>query len=94
MQSIWRLISYSTHSRAFEGEFIFFISIFIPSLSEPLGRTEMFTSQRICPFSMSQSEIPAKEIVFLSEFRYAKTSSPECMSGSETISISGVPALL
>ena len=48
---------------------MFFISIFTPSSSEPFGRTEMLTSHLICPFSMSQSEIPANDMVFFREFR-------------------------
>ena len=68
-QSICLLISYSTHSRALEGEFMFFISIFTPSLSDPFGRTEILTSHLICPFSMSQSEMPANDMVFFREFK-------------------------
>ena len=80
--------------RTCEVELMFFISTFTPNFSLPTGRIDTLTSQRICPFSMSQSEMPAAEIVLRSDVRYAKTSSDECMSGSETISMSGVPARL
>lgn len=48
---------------------MFFISIFTPSLSDPFGRTEILTSHLICPFSMSQSEMPANDMVFFREFK-------------------------
>ena len=75
-------------------ELRFFSSTLVPSFVSPTGRTEMFASQRSCPFSMSQSEIPAYTIAVRSAVRYAKASSAVCMAGSDTTSISGVPARL
>ena len=39
--------------------FMFLISTFVPSASEPSGRSETFTSERMLPSSRLQSETPA-----------------------------------
>ncbi|OPZ74203.1 MAG: hypothetical protein BWY82_00804 [Verrucomicrobia bacterium ADurb.Bin474] len=72
----------------------FLSSTFVPSFVVPTGFTLTFASQRICPFSMSQSEIPAFCSVLRSDVRKAKASSGENRSGSVTISIKGAPARL
>ena len=41
-----------------EKEFMFLISVRVPSFSEPFGRTEIFTSQRSEPSCILQSETP------------------------------------
>ena len=39
-------------------EFMFLISVRVPNASLPAGRTEIFTSQRIEPSCILQSETP------------------------------------
>ena len=59
MHSRWRLASCSSAAWMPENEFMFFISTFVPSFSEPTGRMEMFTSERMFPSSRLQSLTPA-----------------------------------
>ena len=75
-------------------ELRFFISVRVPSSSEPMGRTDRFTSQRSEPSCILQSDTPRYSSVLLSFSRYAMTSSPERKSGSVTISMSGTPQRL
>ncbi len=70
---------------------MFLSSVFVPSAVWPRGRTDTLASQRSDPFSMSQSETPIVWSVFLSRPRNASACSGERMSGSVTISTSGVP---
>ena len=73
---------------------MFFNSVFVPYSVEPIGRIETFASARSEPFSMSQSEAPIATTVARSSVRKRRASSGERMSGSETISSSGVPTRL
>ena len=75
-------------------EFMFLISTFVPSFASPFGRIDMLTSERMLPSSRLQSETPAYTSISLSAVRYAIASSADSMSGSETISMSGVPPRL
>ena len=73
---------------------MFFNSVFVPYSVEPIGRIETFASARSEPFSMSQSEAPIATTVARRSVRKRRASSGERMSGSETISSSGVPTRL
>ena len=75
-------------------EFMFLSSVFVPSSVDPAGRTETLASQRIEPFSMSQSDTPIVRSVLRSSARNATACSGERRSGSVTISTSGVPQRL
>ncbi len=75
-------------------EFMFLISVLVPNLSLPSGRTEMFTSQRIEPSCILQSETPMLRMTCCSFSTYSLASSIERISGSDTISISGTPPRL
>ncbi len=75
-------------------EFIFFSSTLVPNVVSHFFLIEIFTSQRICPFSKSASEISLYQRVRCTSLRNSHTSSSEEKSGSVTISISGVPARL
>ena len=76
-------------SRTNEIELRFFSSTLVPSLLSPTGRMEMFASQRIWPFSMSQSEIPPCTMIVRNTVRKANASSALRNTGSVTISMSG-----
>ena len=58
MRSICRLASYSMARAMALKELRFFISVRVPSSSEPAGRTDRFTSQRREPSCILQSETP------------------------------------
>ena len=75
-------------------EFMFFSSVRVRSSSEPAGRTETLTSKRIEPFSSSASEMPSSTTVWRSSWRKRLATSAEWISGSVTISSSGVPPRL
>ncbi len=75
-------------------EFMFLSSVLVPSSVSPRGRTEMLASQRSEPSSMLQSLTPSVSIVFLSSVRNRFACSGVRMSGSVTISTSGVPTRL
>ena len=57
--SSWRSISTSIAFAIAFREFRFFSSVLVPSSLLPFGAMEMFTSQRIEPCSILQSQIPA-----------------------------------
>lgn len=44
-------------------EFMFLISVRVPSFSSPAGRTDTLTSQRMDPSCIRQSEIPMYFII-------------------------------
>ena len=90
--SIWRSTSRAIASSINLKEFRFLVSVRVPSFSSPLCRTEMFTSKRIEPCDISPSQIPNAMTRECSFFAKATASSELLISGSETISISGVPA--
>ena len=92
--SRWRMASYSRAACMPLKVFMFFISTFTPSSFAPAGRMEMFTSERMFPSSRLQSDMSAYVSISFSADRYAIASSAEAMSGSETISMSGVPPRL
>ena len=75
-------------------EFMFLSSVLVPSSVDPAGRSETLASQRIEPFSMSQSDTPIVRSVLRSSARNATACSGERRSGSVTISTSGVPQRL
>ena len=75
-------------------EFMFLISVRVPNASLPCGRTEMFTSQRMEPSCILQSEMPTQRMTCCRRSTYSFASSIERISGSETISISGTPPRL
>ncbi len=58
------------------------------------GRTETLASQRSEPSSMFTSETPSWRIVSRSSVSHSRASAGSWMSGSVTISISGVPPRL
>ena len=74
--------------------FMFLSSVFVPSSSEPAGRMEMFPSTRREPSSMFTSDTPSWRIVVRSSCAHSRASAAERMSGSVTISTSGVPPRL
>ena len=92
--STWRATSASIPRPMWLNEFMFLISVRVRSSSLPAGRTETFASTRSVPFSISASEIPSATIVWRSSWRNRLASSAEWMSGSVTISTSGVPPRL
>ena len=94
MRSIWRSTSYATAFSIKVKEFIFLISVRVPSTSEPAGRTDTFTSQRIDPSCILQSDTPMYFIISCSFSRYSRISSTLRISGSVTISMSGTPPRL
>ena len=73
---------------------MFFSSVLVPSSSSPRGRTETFASQRSEPWAMSTSETPSWRSVARSSVSHSRACSGEWMSGSVTISTSGVPQRL
>ena len=94
MHSLWRRASYSRAAWMPLKVFMFFISTFVPSFVSPTGRIEMFTSERMLPSSRLQSLTPAYTSISFNAVKYAIASSALDMSGSDTISISGVPPRL
>ena len=77
-----------------EKEFTFFVSVLLHSFSLHSGAIEIFTSHLICPFSISASETWQALIIFWSSFKNSITSSLSWKTGSVTISIRGLQALL
>ena len=75
-------------------EFIFFTSTFVPNFSTPLSRTEILASHLKLPSSIFPSQMSKYLTSFLTSFRYWYASSEDLISGSETISTKGTPALL
>ena len=73
---------------------MFFSSVFVPSLSLPAGRIDTFASQRRDPSSMFTSDTPSWRSVTRSSVRNSWAWAAERMSGSVTISTSGVPQRL
>jgi len=73
---------------------MFLSSVLVPSSSEPTGRTETFASTRSDPSSMFTSETPSWRIVVRRSCAHSRASAAERMSGSVTISTSGVPPRL
>ena len=73
---------------------MFFSSVLIPSSALPRGRSEMFASQRSEPSSMFTSLTPSWRSVERSSFSHSPACSAVRMSGSVTISASGVPPRL
>ncbi len=74
--------------------FMFFSSALVPSSFVPAGRSEMFASQRRLPSSMFTSEAPIWRIVVRSTCSHSRAAAASWMSGSVTISTSGVPPRL
>ena len=75
-------------------EFMFLSSVLVPSSSLPAGRMETLASQRSDPSSMFTSDTPSWRSVTRSSVSHSRACSAERMSGSETISASGVPPRL
>ena len=73
---------------------MFLSSVRVPSSSLPAGRTLMLASQRIWPSSMLHSLTPSSITVWRSCWRNSPAAAGDGMSGSVTISISGVPPRL
>ena len=92
--AIWRSISRSIPRAANANEFMFLSSVRVRSSSEPSGRTLTLTSKRSDPFSISASEIPSSTTVCRSSCRKRRACSAVRISGSVTISTSGVPPRL
>ena len=92
--SAWRSASYAIARSIKVIEFMFFISVRVPSTSLPSGRREIFTSHRIEPSCILQSDTPIYRMMSCSFSTYSRASSGEEMSGSDTISMSGTPPRL
>lgn len=79
-------------------ELTFFVSERVPNFSVPFGRSDRFTSQRICPISMRASDTPSALMTSRSSRTYAFATSgarsPAPSIGLVTISMSGMPARL
>ncbi len=73
---------------------MFLSSVRVPSSSLPAGRTLTLASQRIWPSSMLHSLTPSSTTRLRSCWRNSRAASGEGMSGSVTISMSGVPPRL
>jgi len=65
----------------------------VPNCSRPLGRIEMLTSQRIEPSCIFPLLIPKYRTMRCNSAAYSAASRPVRISGSETTSSSGTPAL-
>ena len=89
--SICRFASYSIPRTAALKLLTFFISQRVPNSVLPFFRTDTFTSQRIEPSCILQSEMFRYCKMDLMVSRYAFASALLRISGSETISISGTP---
>jgi hypothetical protein len=92
--SICRSISNSSARCTERSEFMFFTSVFVPSSVAPRGRIDTFASQRSDPSSMRTSEEPSVRSSVRSSATYARASSGDEMSASDTISTNGMPARL
>ena len=73
---------------------MFLSSVRVPSRSLPAGLTLMLASQRIWPSSMLHSLTPRPRTRLRSCCRNSRAASGDGMSGSPTISMSGVPPRL
>ncbi len=73
---------------------MFLSSVRVPSSLLPAGRTLMLASQRIWPSSMLQALTPSSMTRARSCWRNSRAAAGDGMSGSVTISISGVPPRL
>ncbi len=73
---------------------MFLSSVLVPSSLVPASRTEMLASQRSDPSSMFTSLTPSCRSVSRSTVSHSRACSAERMSGSVTISASGVPPRL
>ena len=73
---------------------MFFISALVPSSVSPSFLTETFTSHLMDPCAIFPSHISRKVTICLIALKYATASLALDISGSETISRRGVPALL
>ena len=94
MISFWRAISASMPRSRNRNEFMFFSSVFTPSVCDPTGRTDTLASARMEPSSMLTSLTPRNSSVWRSWRRNVAASDAERRSGSVTISTSGVPPRL
>ena len=90
----WRMISWSIARRTKRNELMFLSSVRVPNFSCPTGLIETFASQRNEPSSRFPSFTPMNIRMSRSFLRYASASSELRMSGSLTISMSGVPPRL
>ena len=68
------------------------VSVRVPKAELPAGRTETLTSKRMLPWLISPSQILIEVTILWSFFAKAMASSALRISGSDTISIRGVPA--
>ncbi len=73
---------------------MFFSSALVPSVVSPTGRIDTFASMRSDPSSMFTSDTPRRRSVARSSLPHPAASDAERMSGSLTISTSGVPPRL
>ena len=73
---------------------MFLSSVLTPSSSAPSGRREMLPSTRRLPSSMFTSLTPSWRIVSRSSCAHSRACAAVRMSGSVTISTSGVPPRL
>ena len=73
---------------------MFLSSVLVPSSALPSGRIETLASQRRLPSSMLTSETPSWRSVVRSSASHSRAAAGSSMSGSVTISISGVPPRL
>ncbi len=73
---------------------MFLSSVLVPSSVLPTGRTDTLASARSDPSSMFTSLTPSWRSVTRSRFSHSRACSGEWMSGSVTISASGVPPRL
>ncbi len=92
--AVWRAISALMPCITKRNEFMFLSSVFVPRPVEPTGRMETLASQRSEPSSMLTSETPNWRRVSRSSCSQSRACSAEWMSGSVTISASGVPPRL
>jgi len=73
---------------------MFLSSVRVPSVELPAGRTLMLASQRTWPSSMLHSLTPSSMTSSRSCCRKSRAAAGDGMSGSVTISTSGVPPRL
>ena len=92
--AVWRAISALMPCITNRNEFMFLSSVLVPSSVAPFGRMETLASQRSEPSSMFTSLTPSWRSVSRSSCSQSRACSAEWMSGSVTISASGVPPRL
>ena len=96
--SACRATSERTARSTERSEFTFFVSVRVPSTSEPRGDSDVFTSARSEPSSIRTSETPSERSRSRSSVTYARATSgarnPVPGTGLVTISTSGMPARL